>query len=86
MIALFGPSVLIPSSRWLMADRRTVAMATAHRVMRRLLVFKLPNELALCVAESVGDVRVLGDGDHRRTAGQARAQSNALLLAAAIVQ
>jgi hypothetical protein len=39
--------------RWLMADRRTAAPAAAHGVARRLLVFKLPDQLALCFACSV---------------------------------
>jgi hypothetical protein len=47
--------------RWLMADRRSIATAAAHRVACRLLVFKLPDQLALCFAESTGDVRVLSD-------------------------
>jgi hypothetical protein len=47
--------------RWLMADRRTAAPATAHGVARRFLVFKLPDQIALCFTESAGDVRVLSD-------------------------
>ena len=69
-----------------MADRRAAAPAAAHGVARRLLVFKLPDQLTLCVADSAGDVRVLSDRYQRRTAGQARAQSDALLLAAAVLQ
>src|ERR1700744_4017319 len=72
--------------RWLMADRRTAAPATAHGVARRLLVFKLPDQLALCFAESAGDVRVLSDRYKRRTTGQARTQSDALLFASAVLQ
>jgi hypothetical protein len=45
----------------LMADRRAAAPATAHGVACRLLVFKLPDQLALCFAESAGDVRVRSD-------------------------
>jgi hypothetical protein len=47
--------------RWLMADRRTAAPAAAHGVARRLLVFKLPDQLALGFADGAGDVRVLSD-------------------------
>lgn len=45
----------------LMADRRAATPAPAHGVARRLLVFKLPDQLALCFADSAGDVRILGD-------------------------
>jgi hypothetical protein len=47
--------------RLVVADRRTTAMATAHGVVRRLLVFKLSDKLALCFGKSVGDVRIPRD-------------------------
>jgi len=45
----------------LMANRRAAAPAAAHGVPRRLLVFKLADQLALCFADGASDVRVLSN-------------------------
>lgn len=39
-----------------MPDRRAPAPAVVHGIARRLLVFKLPDQLAFCFAESAGDI------------------------------
>jgi hypothetical protein len=60
--------------------------AVIHRFARRLLVFKLPNQLALSPSEGAGDVRVLSNSYQLREAGQRSTQCDALLLAAAVLQ
>src|SRR5689334_24312664 len=69
-----------------MADRRAPEPAVVHRIVLRLLVFELPDQLALCIAESTGDVRVVRDRYQRWMAGEGCAQRDALLLAAAVLQ
>ena len=60
--------------------------AVVHRFARRFLMFKLPDQLTLCFTKSTGEVRVLGYRNQRRKTGQARAQDDALFLAAAVAQ
>ena len=69
-----------------MPYRRVPEPAVVHRFALRLLVFELPDQLALCIAQSASEVGVLGDRHQLRTAGQARPQGDPLLLAAAVLQ
>ena len=69
-----------------MADRRAPEPAAVHRIVRRLLVFELPDQLALCIADCTGDVRVVRDRYQHLTAGKGCAQRDALLLAATVLQ
>ena len=54
-----------------MPNRRAPEPAILHGFARRLLVFELPDQLTLCIAESASEVRVVGDRHELRTAGQA---------------
>jgi len=78
------------ASEWLvgvrMPNRGAPEPAILHGFARRLLVFELPDQLSLCIAQSASEVRVVGDRHEWRTAGQRRPQCDALLLAAAILQ
>lgn len=69
-----------------MPDRGAPEPAVVHGFARRLLVFELPDQLTLCIAESASEVRVVGDRHELRTAGQRRPQCDPLLLAAAVLQ
>ncbi|WP_198965189.1 hypothetical protein [Mycobacterium shottsii] len=69
-----------------MPHRRLPQPAIVHRLSPRLLVFNLPNQLVLCFAKGVGYVRAISNRHQRRKAGQTRAQCDALLLAAAVLQ
>ena len=44
-----------------MADRRAPEPTVVHRIVRRLLVFKLAGQFALCIAQSTGDIRTFRD-------------------------
>src|ERR1700752_5468902 len=67
-------------------NRRAPEPAVIHRFVRRLLVFKWPNQLALSLSEGAGDVRALSNSYQLRKAGQHSTQCDALLLAAAVLQ
>ena len=60
--------------------------AVVHKYAHRLLVFDLPDQLALRITQRAGDIRVLGDRYERRKARQACTQYDTLLLAAAVLQ
>jgi hypothetical protein len=69
-----------------MPNRRTPEPTIVCGLARRLLVFELPDQLALCFMERVSDVRAIGNRYQRRTTGQTRAQRDALFFAAAVLQ
>lgn len=56
-------------------------LAVVHGYAHRLLVFDLPDQLALRITQRAGDIRVLGDRYERRKARQACTQYDTLLLA-----
>ena len=57
-----------------MADCRAPEPTVVHRIAGRLLLFELPNQLALCIAESTGDVRVVSDRYQQWMPGKGCAQ------------
>jgi hypothetical protein len=69
-----------------MPDRGVPEPAVVHGLSLRFLVFNLPDQLVLCFAKGVGYIRVISNRYQRGTAGQARTQCDALLLAAAVLQ
>jgi len=64
----------------------TAEPAIGHGFARRLLAFKLPDQLALRFTQSTVHIRVLSDRYQRRQAGQPHAQCDALFVAAAVLQ
>jgi len=61
-------------------------LAVVHGYAHRLLVFDLPDQLALRITPRASDIRVLGDRYERRKARQACTQHDTLLLAPAVPQ
>lgn len=67
-------------------NRRVPEPAIPHGFARRLLVFELPDQRALCIADRASEVRVFGDRHQLGTARQAGPQCDPLLFAAAVLQ
>ena len=79
-MAVLGPrgGIWVPDCR--------AELAVVHGYAHRLLVFDLPDQLALRITQRASDIRVLGARYERRKARQAGTQYDTLLLAPAVPQ